>query len=96
VNLMLLNRYLSIEIFFVHLGHGLLFCGVIAILALSLPWWASLLLAPLALFSVAGWAYEAWFVLPVATRLWRGESMEQGTGNREQERNCLSGDEING
>jgi hypothetical protein len=71
---MFLNRYLSLEIFLVHIGHGVLFWAVIAILAVELPWWASLLLLPVALFSVAGWAYEARFVLPVATRLWRGES----------------------
>lgn len=70
-----LNRYLSLEIFFVHIGHGALFWGVLAILAIELPWWASLLLLPIAAFSVAGWAYEARIVLPVATRLWRGESM---------------------
>jgi hypothetical protein len=72
---MFLNRYLSAEIFFIHIGHGVLFWVVIGILALELPWWASLLLLPLAVFSVAGWAYEAKIVLPVATRLWRGESM---------------------
>jgi hypothetical protein len=70
---MTLNRYLSIEIFFVHIGHGVLFWIVIAVLAIELPWWASLLLLPIALFSVAGWAYEARFVLPVAVRLWRGQ-----------------------
>jgi len=70
---MLLNRYLSAEIYFVHVGHGLLFWGVIALLVVELPWWASLLLLPLAAFSVAGWVYEARIVLPVATRLWRGE-----------------------
>ena len=72
---MFLNRYLSLEIFFVHIGHGALFWLVLVVLALNLPWWASLLLAPIAVFSVAGWAYEARFVLPVATRLWRGESI---------------------
>jgi hypothetical protein len=71
----LLNRYLSIEIFFVHIGHGALFWAVIAILAIELPWWASLILFPIALFSVGGWAYEARFVLPVAVRLWRGETI---------------------
>jgi hypothetical protein len=72
---MFLNRYLSAEIFFVHIGHGVLFWVVIAILAVELPWWASLILLPLAVLSVAGWVYEARFVLPVATRLWRGESL---------------------
>jgi hypothetical protein len=72
---MFLNRYLSLEIFFIHIGHGLIFWIVVAILAIELPWWASLLLLPLAIFSVAGWAYEARFVLPVATRLWRGDSI---------------------
>ncbi len=71
---MLLNRYLSLEIFFVHIGHGALFWVVLAILVVELPWWASLLLLPIAVFSVAGWAYEARIVLPVATRLWRGAS----------------------
>jgi hypothetical protein len=71
----LLNRYLSIEVFFVHIGHGVLFWVVIAILAIELPWWASLLLLPIALFSIAGWAYEARFVLPVAIRLWNGDSI---------------------
>jgi len=72
---MLLNRYLSLEIFLVHIGHGVLFWVVLAILAIELPWWASLLMLPIAVFSVAGWAYEARIVLPVATRLWRGETM---------------------
>ncbi|HLC28158.1 MAG TPA: hypothetical protein VJL07_01790 [Dehalococcoidia bacterium] len=72
---MLLSRYLSIEIFFVHIGHGALFWVVIAILAIELPWWASLILLPVALFSIAGWAGEARFVLPVAIRLWQGESV---------------------
>jgi hypothetical protein len=72
---MLLNRYLSIEIFFVHFGHGVLFWTVITILAIELPWWASLILLPVALFSIGGWAYEARFVLPVALRLWRGETI---------------------
>ena len=72
---MLLNRYLSCEIYFVHIGHGVLFWVVIALLAFNLPWWACLLLLPIAAFSVAGWEYEARFVLPVAARLWRGESM---------------------
>jgi hypothetical protein len=70
----LLNRYLSIEVFFMHIGHGVLFWVVIAILAIELPWWASLLLLPIALFSIAGWAYETRFVLPVAIRLWNGDS----------------------
>ena len=70
----LLNRYLSAEIVFVHVGHGVLFWGVLAILAFSLPWWASLALAPLAVASVAGWAYEGIIVWPVVTRLWRGEA----------------------
>ncbi len=34
-----LNRYLSFEIFLIHIGHGVLFWGVIAILAVELPWW---------------------------------------------------------
>ena len=72
---MFLNRYLSCEIFFVHIGHGVLFWVVIALLASNLPWWALLLLLPIGVFSIAGWAYEARFVLPVATRLWRGESL---------------------
>jgi len=67
------------RILFVHIGHGVLFWLVLVILALELPWWASLLLLPLAAFSVAGWAYEARFVLPVATRLWRGEQIAPRT-----------------
>jgi len=51
---MLLNRYLSLEIFLVHIGHGVLFWVVLAILAIELPWWASLLMLPIAVFSVAG------------------------------------------
>jgi hypothetical protein len=70
----LLNRYLSAEIVFVHLGHGVLFWVGLAILAISLPWWASLALAPLAVASVAGWAWEGVVIWPVITRLWRGES----------------------
>jgi hypothetical protein len=74
----LLKRYLSAEIVFVHVGHGVLFWVALAILAVSLPWWASIILAPLALASVAGWAYEGVIVWPVVIRLWRGESAGSG------------------
>jgi len=70
----LLNRYLSAEIFFVHIGHGALFVGALVIVGVALPWWALFIAAPLVLFSLFGWAYEAPFVLPAATRLWRGTS----------------------
>ena len=80
---LLLDRYLSLEVFFVHVGHGVLFWVVIAILAIELPWWASLFLLPIALFSVAAWAYEGRFVLPVAIRLWKGESI---TGTKPESR----------
>jgi hypothetical protein len=85
---MLLNRYLSLEIFVVHIGHGVIFWIVLAILAIELPWWASLILLPLAVFSVAGWAYEGRFVLPVATRLWRGESSTDAKDEPREENNA--------
>jgi hypothetical protein len=77
----LLNRYLSAEVFLIHVGHGVLFWVVLAIFALSLPWWASLALAPLAVSSVAGWAYEGIIVWPVVTRLWRGD-LDSTNGKR--------------
>ena len=65
------------------IGHGVLFWLGIAILAIEFPWWTSLVLLPIALFSIAGWAYEARFVLPVAIRLWKGESI---TGTKPESR----------
>lgn len=83
-----LNRYLSLEISSSCTSRTERCSGVVmAVLALNLPWWASQLLLPIVLFSVAGWIYEARIVLPLATRLWRGEPKEQRTGNKEQDWN---------
>lgn len=70
-----LNYWLGGEIYFVHLGHGLLFWIVVVILAYHLPWWAMLIGAPLILFSVVGWIAEATIVLPAANRLLAGEPL---------------------
>ena len=78
----LLNRYLSAEIFFVHIGHGAPFVGALVIVGLALPWWALFIAAPLVLFSLLGWAYEARFVLPAATRLWRGDASQSSLPTR--------------
>jgi hypothetical protein len=77
-----LNRYLSLEIFFVHCGHGALFVAVLVIVALELPWWALLVGMPLVVFSLGGWMYEARIILPIANRLWRDESITTTTKNR--------------
>lgn len=60
------------EIYFVHIGHGLLFWAVLAIVAFHVPWWAMLIGLPVAIGSVLGWLAEAQIVLPVANRLLRG------------------------
>jgi xanthosine utilization system XapX-like protein len=69
------NYWLGGEIYFVHIGHGLLFGLVIVILALHLPWWGMLAGSPLILFSVVGWIAEATIVLPAANRLLKGEPL---------------------
>lgn len=69
------NYWLGAEIYFVHVGHGLLFGLVLVILALHLPWWAMLAGLPIILFSVVGWIAEATIVLPAANRLLAGEPL---------------------
>jgi hypothetical protein len=68
------NRWMGAEIYFVHIGHGLLFWIVLAIVALNVPWWAVLIGFPIIVFSVWGWLAEARIVLPAANRLLSGES----------------------
>lgn len=65
-------QWLGVEIVFVHVGHGLLGAGIVVILALNLPWWFTLALAPVVLFSVWGWFQEASLVMPVARRYLSG------------------------
>jgi hypothetical protein len=68
------NQWMGAEIYFVHIGHGVLFWIVIAIVALNVPWWGTLIGLPIVVFSILGWAAEAKIVLPVANRLLKGES----------------------
>ncbi len=69
-----MNRWLGAEIYLIHFGHGLLYLGVLAIVAVNVPWWALLAGSPLILLSAAFWLYEAKFVLPPASRMLRGQS----------------------
>jgi hypothetical protein len=69
----LVYQWLGAEIVFVHVGHGLLGAGVVAILALNLPWWFTLALTPIVLFSLWGWFQEASLVMPVARRYLSGD-----------------------
>ncbi len=69
-----MNRWLGAEIYLIHFGHGLLYLGVLAIVAVNVPWWALLAGSPLILLSAAFWLYEARFVLPPASRMLRGQS----------------------
>lgn len=74
----LLNQYLAGEIIFIHVGHGVLFWAVLVLIALNVPWWAFLLGLPIAVFSIAGWAYEGVLMWPLVRRLLRGESSYNG------------------
>ena len=69
----LMYQWLGAEIVFVHVGHGLLGAGVLIILALHLPWWFTLALAPVVHFSLWGWFHEASLVMPVARRYLSGD-----------------------
>ncbi len=73
-----MNRWLGAEIYLIHFGHGLLYLGVLAIVAANVPWWALLAGSPLILLSAAFWLYEARFVLPPASRMLRGQSGATG------------------
>ncbi len=73
-----MNRWLGAEIYLIHFGHGLLYLGVLAIVAVNVPWWALLAGSPLILLSAAFWLYEARFVLPPASRMLRGQSGATG------------------
>lgn len=66
-------QWLGAEIVFVHVGHGLLGAGVVAILIVSLPWWFTMAIVPVVLFSVWGWFQEASLVMPVARRYLSGD-----------------------
>ncbi len=69
----LVNRWLGLEIVFVQVGHGLLGAAAAGLIASEAPWWLSLALLPLVVFSLLFWLYEARFVMPAAGRLLRGE-----------------------
>ena len=71
---MKLNRYLSVEVLFIHLGHGALFIAATALVASNTPWWSWFIAAPITVFAIFGWIYEAKLVMPAATRLWRGDA----------------------
>ncbi len=68
----LVYQWLGAEIVFVHVGHGLLGLGALVILALSLPWWFTLAVSPLALFALCFWFKEASMVMPLARRYLSG------------------------
>jgi len=70
-------HWLGAEVVFVHVGHGLLGLGVLVILALHLPWWFVVGLAPLVLFSLWGWFKEASLVMPVARRYLSGDPVPE-------------------
>ncbi len=74
----LLYRWLGAEIVFVHVGHGLVGVGIIAVLAVSIPWWFTLALTPLIAFSLAFWLKESQFVMPVARRYLSGNPHPEG------------------
>ncbi len=67
------------EIYFVHIGHGLLFWAVVAIVALNVPWWAMLIGSPVIILSIWAWYAEATIVLPAANQLLSGESARTET-----------------
>ncbi len=69
----LMYQWLGAEIVFVHVGHGLLGAAVVVILALHLPWWFTLAITPVILFSLWGWFQEASLVMPVARRYLSGD-----------------------
>jgi hypothetical protein len=71
-----INQWMGAEIYFVHIGHGVLFWVVLGVIAFNVPWWAMLLGLPVAAGSVLGWLAEARIVLPVANRLLRGGGPE--------------------
>jgi len=66
-------QWLGAEIVFVHVGHGLLGVGVVAILGLNLPWWFLVAIVPVIAFSVWGWFQEASLVMPLARRYLSGD-----------------------
>jgi hypothetical protein len=83
---MSLNWLLGIEIYVMHVGHFLLFIAALVILSMNVPWWAALVGAPLAGFSVLGWLYEASIVLPVARQLFDRDAYTRGGGSAVAER----------
>lgn len=74
----LVYQWLGAEIVFVHVGHGLLGLGALAILAFILPWWFTLAVSPLALFSLWFWFEEASVVMPLARRYLSGRPFGKG------------------
>ncbi len=68
----LMNGHLSAEVLFIHFGHGALFIAAIALVASNTPWWSWFIAAPITVFALFGWIYEARLVMPAATRLWLG------------------------
>ena len=70
----LLNSLLIAEILLVHVGHGALYVVALVLVAGEVPWWALLAGAPLVLFSLAFWLYEARFVWKATGDLRRGQS----------------------
>jgi len=70
----LLNWWLIAEILLVHVGHGALYVVALVLVAGEVPRWALLAGAPLVLFSLAFWLYEARFVWKAAGDLRRGQS----------------------
>ncbi|MEX0683562.1 MAG: hypothetical protein WD904_05575 [Dehalococcoidia bacterium] len=64
-------RWLGAEIYFIHVGHGMLFVLAVWIAVTQLPWWGVAIGAPLILFSVIGWLAEATIVLPYANHMIR-------------------------
>jgi hypothetical protein len=69
-----INRWMGAEIYFVHIGHGLLFWAVVAIVALNVPWWVMLIGSPVIILSIWAWYAEATIVLPAANQLLSGEN----------------------
>jgi len=76
-----------------HRALTFVFVAAVVLVLFNAPWWFWLIAVPIALLCLAGWLYEARFVLPAATRLWRGEFATPGrkpVGRRtmDEERNA--------
>ncbi len=86
----LMYQWLGAEIVFVHVGHGLLGAGVVVILALHLPWWFTLAITPVILFSLWGWFQEASLVMPVARRYLSGDPFPAAVTSTTKPDDCRS------